>query len=845
MSKSARIAILRSPLWCSVLLLGACGSEAAQAPESDLLSAPQSRAGVLGPVCEPVELDTRLAIFETNPEVLAPFTMRRILRWAALNADSVPTPTLTYQRMIDTYATAEDGKFPYGQHCDDEDPHPAFTNPSEEPCGLLGCDQRFFCAANDTQCFACNAEGTACPNSGLPSGSHAVCAFDGSGEICTFEDNAISDCTPVVGDECNEAGCPPQGCDAVQLCDTEFELCIVCTAELDGCDVVEGQTDEPVELVCNSTDVCQFDVATGTVSGCQPDPECEEAQCGPLGCDPQFVCSPSFEFCIVCNEDGSECELEGQEIPSPATVCSFNTGEVCTFVDGTLTDCMPDSEGICDGFGGGGGGGSSGSSGGFASDTSPGGSFGSDTEGSAESGGFGSGAFIDPSESGGTGGGFSTSGGSGSSGGFGGSSGFGSSGGFGGSSGSGGFDDGTDFGAINEYPLECPRAEAGQIDNIDEWFPISISNRFDLAPADGAHCGQQRIVLANNTQGRMFTIFEAQIPNPNPECGLEACRPVVEFWANMNEIEDPIVRRWELVRAFLIGHPDLLSEGFGPFVDADLYGFGTGQVRTNNFDDFPWTLREFKMVKHSIFGIFSKVGMVQVPVADSPVGDHFNDALDAPRGPECRDSFLVAMEGLLTDEPDAMSFPIAPQCRAAESRDDFVSDFGLQLAIGTGEFEAQIQTRLDELGSSLSPADIANRARFAGACIGCHQQSNGAQLGNGVTAPFSAGFTHTFELATEPCGDDGQECFPISSALSESFLPHRAQVMEDFLADTPCQGPVCQGPAAPSPLAPQDVPQVLRPSGELDVDAMMMLERQGRRIGAKRTIGGRSTLATH
>jgi outer membrane receptor for Fe3+-dicitrate len=107
-----------------------------------------------------------------------------------------------------------------------------------------------------------------------------------------------------------------------------------------------------------------------------------------------------------------------------------------------------------------------------------------------------------------------------------------------------GDDDGGDgggepgFGAINGYPLECPRVEANQIDNMAQWFPISISNRFDLAPADGANCGQQRIVLANNSEGRMFMIFEAQIPNPNPGCGLAACRPVVEFWAQLDGVTD-------------------------------------------------------------------------------------------------------------------------------------------------------------------------------------------------------------------------------------------------------------------------------------------------------------------
>jgi hypothetical protein len=833
MSSRARTSFLRSPIWLATIAVTACGTEAEPTPEVE------DRAGV-APTCEPVDLDPRRAIFETNLEVLAPFTMRTVLRRAAENAGYAPTPVATYRRIIDTYATAEEGRFPNGQHCDDEAPDPAFTDP--DGCGLLGCEQRFFCAAHDELCFSCNGEGTVCLDPGFPSGSHQVCSFDGSGEICTFDGDIISDCQPVVGDECDDAGCHPLGCDAVSLCDPTFELCVVCTAELDQCEVTQGTPDEAVELVCNSTDMCELDVATGTVSGCEPDPVCEEAQCGPLGCDTHFLCTDDFELCFFCSDDGQVCELFGQEVPSPSQVCNFDTGEVCTFEQGTVSQCGPDTEEIC--FGGGG-----------------------------DTGGFDSGGFVSGGESDG-GGGFISVGGTegGGSGGF--DSGGFDSGGFIGDGGEvtgsvsitatsdgGDFDEGgtsfgesdggvgddaggPGFGAINGYPLECPRIEANQIDNIDAWFPISISNRFDLAPDDGAHCGQQRIVFANNAQGRMFMIFEAQIPNPYPECGLEACRPIVDFWANMNEIENPKKRRKELVRAFLEGHPYLESRGFGPFVNADHYAFGTGQVRTNNFDDFPWTLREFKLHGHTAPGQPPKVRAVQVPVSYSPIGDHFNDALDTPLGPECRESFLVAMEGLLTDEPNAMSFPIAPECRAAESRDDFVSDFALQLQIGSGAFEAEIDARLLELGSSLTAEDIANRARFAGACIGCHEQSNGADLGGGVIAPFSAGFTHTAEFDIQPCGN-GQVCFGISDALESSFLPHRKQVMEDFLAQTPCGDLVCTEPQQIQPLLPADVPQVLLPGGEVNIDAMLQLERRSRERGAARTVGGQSTMATH
>lgn len=819
---------------CSVVLgLSACDGD----PEPEEEGTAEALRSA-GPVCEPVDLDPRRALFETNVEVLAPFTMRAVLKHAARNAGYRSTPEETYQRIIDTYATGENGRFAEGQHCDDEVADPRFSHPGG--CGLLGCDQQFFCAAHDSACFACNAEGTGCQvDTGLPPGEHAVCSFDDVQQLCTFDGRRVTGCAPAEDGACDDAGCDALGCDAVQLCDPTFELCIVCTAELDECRVDFGVPDEPVEGVCQSTDMCEFDVAAGTVSGCEPDPVCEEAQCGSLGCEAQFVCTPDFLACFGCTGDGQRCELEGQEVPSPTPVCTFD-GRVCTFDGDALTDCVEDVDGICDGFGGGDTGGTTGIGGGESFGDVDGGSV---SVGSASVGSFGEegGGFISAGDEFGG----ETSGGEDD----------GSATSFGGSEDGGGGGD-EPFGAIGGYPLECPRIEAAQIDNIDQWFPISISNRFDLAPADGAHCGQQRIVMANNAQGRMFMIFEAQIPNPSPECGLAACRPIAEFWTRMNDLDDPIKRRKQLVKAFFTGHPKLEEAGIGPFVNADHYTFGAGQVRTNNFDDFPWTLREFKLVAHPDANPYkpARVHAVQVPVSYSPIGDHFNDAMDTPLGPECRESFLVAMDGLLGDEPNAMSFHIDEACKAAESRDDFVSDFAQQLVLGTGEFEAAIEARLAEAGSPLTAIDIANRAHFAGACIGCHEQTNGIDLGNGVTAPSSAGFTHTMEFFTEDCGTDGQ-CFPISDALSTSFLPHRKAVLEGFLAQTPCED-ACEvddgyeyvqqrgGPVGLlRALRPGQT--ALRPGRRLDVQSLLALEREARRRGAPQTVGGQSTMATH
>jgi hypothetical protein len=84
-------------------------------------------------------------------------------------------------------------------------------------------------------------------------------------------------------------------------------------------------------------------------------------------------------------------------------------------------------------------------------------------------------------------------------------------------------------------------------------------------------------------------IFEAVLPNPTPDLGLEGCRPVAEFWANLSTIDDPNVRATALADFYFTGLP-----GFPPVVTIEHYV--TGQIRTNMFIEPLWQLREFKLV---------------------------------------------------------------------------------------------------------------------------------------------------------------------------------------------------------------------------------------------------------
>jgi hypothetical protein len=335
---------------------------------------------------------------------------------------------------------------------------------------------------------------------------------------------------------------------------------------------------------------------------------------------------------------------------------------------------------------------------------------------------------------------------------------------------------------LNGYPIECNRFEAQEIDNLGSFFATAFVNRMDLAPTNGAHCGQQRIIFANNSIGRAFMILEAQIPNPTPELGIDGCRPLAQFWLDQNAIGDPVERGRRLAEAFTVGSPELTKFGFGPFLTAENLTVGSGQIRTNQFVSFPWTLREFKLALDG-----EQLKAVPFPVSESPNGGLWNEASGLPQGEACRQNFLGAIDGVLTNDLSQMSFVVDSACKDAESRNDFGEDYASQLSPG---FRSQLESKL--LGTGLTPDDAANRAQFAGSCIGCHNEASSKFLGDGVFAPFSVDFPQVQEFASQCTGGEQGNCFLTSNALQGTFLPGRLQVM-GLLLDVPIVTNPCTG----------------------------------------------------
>ena len=368
-------------------------------------------------------------------------------------------------------------------------------------------------------------------------------------------------------------------------------------------------------------------------------------------------------------------------------------------------------------------------------------------------------------------------------------------------------------GFLNGFPFTCRPApsEGGQAaptvnpfvdpNHPDAYLPIGLFNRFDLAVADGSHCGEYRIVYAKRSGieqplQRNLLIFEAKLPNPLPHQGLEGCRRIVDFWADLSK-EDAIDRRaQDLERFYFQGQGNI-----APVVHISHYGDNPnseGQVRTNQFFNAPafaWSLREFKLIRTCSGGRCSAMRFIPVTDKVNPFGELHNADRTDPTAVGYRNHFLTQIEV----NPDETDEPL--QGLAAATLDDIRFDIpndadntGQSQASGSVEndyvhhftsatqatFATAMQAKLNAIGSPLTPTAIILRAESQ-SCAGCHRLLNGTDIGGGLTWPPSLDFTHVTERQTEII--DGQTAFVISPALKNVFIPQRARIMEDYLND--------------------------------------------------------------
>ncbi|HEY4177049.1 MAG TPA: hypothetical protein VGM90_09470 [Kofleriaceae bacterium] len=338
------------------------------------------------------------------------------------------------------------------------------------------------------------------------------------------------------------------------------------------------------------------------------------------------------------------------------------------------------------------------------------------------------------------------------------------------------------------YGERCPRVESvlATMDPFGppsglHFKPVGLFNRFDLAPSNGANCGEYRVVYAMDSgiSGRAFIIFEGALPNPEPDRGIDACAPVARFWADRSADTTAEQTATALEKFFFLGGA---VPHFGPVVDAHNYGLGVnstsfgGQIRTDMFiQSNDWNLREFTLAKRcsTISDSTSPDSTCQlvfnhVTVKNNPANELFQGT--HPLAGKFTQEFPRNVRALATNDVSTLGMVTADLFNELESRSQGLDVVYLQLTPATSPLRPAIQSALNAAGSTLTVDDILSRATTQ-TCAGCHEASNFDPLGGGLSWPASLGFTHINEQGA------------LSPALRNAFLPHRSSVLMHFLCD--------------------------------------------------------------
>lgn len=330
------------------------------------------------------------------------------------------------------------------------------------------------------------------------------------------------------------------------------------------------------------------------------------------------------------------------------------------------------------------------------------------------------------------------------------------------------------------YGIVCPRTPEASLASIDpfqatgpRFAPVALANRFDLAPRSGADCGEYRIVYAMlGGNGRAFLIFEGRLPNPDAAHGLAGCTAVADFWAQLSTDTSPASRAAKLDQFYFTGLP-----GFEPVVAASHYGLATpinarirkGQIRTNMFVQFAqWNLREFQLSKPCALTASCALAVEHVTVKVNPANELFTGT--HANAPAFQTGFLDQIPALSRHDPATIAMTNGDRFNEFESVSQGSTDT-LYANFTQQSFRNQITAKITN--PNLNAINILDRASTQ-TCAGCHQLSTfppHSNLGDLVTWPQSLGFVQIDESGT------------LSPALTDVFLPQRAQVLGRFLED--------------------------------------------------------------
>lgn len=349
--------------------------------------------------------------------------------------------------------------------------------------------------------------------------------------------------------------------------------------------------------------------------------------------------------------------------------------------------------------------------------------------------------------------------------------------------------------SLNGYPWDCPRGEGYQahVDPFEDprdplYWPVGLFNRFDLAPSDGSHCGEYRIAFAMKpdhkmAKGQNFIIFEAVLPNPNPQEGIRGCYGVAKFWYELSNITDRR-HRLELLLKFYFGgweeYPPVVHvDHYGTKVGAEGYGCSTGQIRTNQFvgSDY-WNLREFRLVNDCRC---DTCGLIVAPstTKDNPFGEDFDGNFTHQQASDLQSLVRGSIWSLGAGSIHDISWRVEDRFNTGESviRPHGPTDYLHHFDQGGGsQFATDLQQDVaNAFGGWLDERDIVTRAGTQ-SCAGCHELSNGARLDQRgwMTWPSSLGFFHVGDWPINGS-------FPLSDAMLNDFLPRRAELLLQYI----------------------------------------------------------------
>jgi len=353
--------------------------------------------------------------------------------------------------------------------------------------------------------------------------------------------------------------------------------------------------------------------------------------------------------------------------------------------------------------------------------------------------------------------------------------------------------------SFNGFPRRCPTPEAklAAVQNLaGQFFTLGLMNRFDQAPPDGSNCGQYRMVFAHrdsetsaNTLVRRHLIFEAVLPNPNPPLGLAACRPIAKFWADLSAVDSMDERRARLERFFFQG-----LDGFAPVVDAanfaDPGGIRTFVQSADGVSNVSIRFYQFRLAKQC-GSAGCTLRFTPDVLENQPLGLLFDGTNTAAQARALRTEFLKHVPTLAIEDLNLMNMKLPKDYLMAESDSpgtpgvvffETAFDNGKNSSDGVA-FRANIQSELTLAGSTLTPNNVIVRAEEQ-SCAGCHGFNGAVPFGGNVKLVI--GFQGS-QMISEDILADGEAGpstrYGIDPIIEKQFIPHRIQILSDFLRD--------------------------------------------------------------